>query len=294
MRLILLGPPGAGKGTQAQRLVEKHGIVQLSTGDMLRAAVKAGTPVGLRAKDIMARGELVPDDVVVGIIEERIEQPDAKNGFILDGFPRTVAQAEALETLLSKKGLKLDGVIELEVDDDVLLQQIEKRVAEMQARGEPVRADDNAEITEEAAGRLSRPDRPAVAPLPPEGRPQGDRRDGSDRCGDRRDRGTPGRSGAPQEEGAGPQARQPGRAWPPSGRPQAAGAGNRGPGCPQNLRPRAPPRPKKPSRAVPGRPVPRPRPPKRPKPPAGVTRRSRAGIRPGTGPQKPGPDAAGG
>lgn len=145
MRLILLGPPGAGKGTQAQRLVEKHGIVQLSTGDMLRAAVKAETPVGLRAKDIMARGELVPDEVVVGIIEERIEKPDAANGFILDGFPRTVAQAEALEALLSKKGQELDGVIELEVDDEVLLERIEKRVAEMQARGEPVRADDNAE-----------------------------------------------------------------------------------------------------------------------------------------------------
>jgi adenylate kinase len=146
MRLILLGPPGAGKGTQAQRLVEKYGIIQLSTGDMLRAAVKAGTPAGLQVKDIMARGDLCPDSLVVAAVADRISQPDAHNGFILDGFPRTVAQAEALHRMLEEKGLELEAVIELKVDEAILLQRIEKRAAEMVALGEPLRADDNAEV----------------------------------------------------------------------------------------------------------------------------------------------------
>jgi adenylate kinase len=146
MRLILLGPPGAGKGTQAQRLVAKHQIVQLSTGEMLRAAVKAGTPVGRKAKDIMDRGELVPDDVVVAIVSDRIDEPDAARGFILDGFPRTVAQAEALERMLREKGLELDGVVELQVDEAMLIRRIESRIAETLARGEPLRKDDDPDV----------------------------------------------------------------------------------------------------------------------------------------------------
>jgi adenylate kinase len=146
MRLILLGPPGSGKGTQAQRLVHRYGIVQLSTGEMLRAAVAAETPVGLKAKDLMASGALVPDEVVVGIISDRIDQPDAANGFILDGFPRTVPQAEALDALLKHKHLKLDAVIELRVNESALLQRVETRAAETRARGEEVRVDDTPEV----------------------------------------------------------------------------------------------------------------------------------------------------
>jgi len=146
MRLILLGPPGAGKGTQAQRLVHRHGIVQLSTGEMLRAAVAAQTPVGLKAKDIMASGALVPDDIVIGIISDRLDQPDAAKGFILDGFPRTVPQAQALDDLLKKKHMKLDAVVELRVNESALLARVETRVAEMMARGEEVRIDDTPEV----------------------------------------------------------------------------------------------------------------------------------------------------
>lgn len=145
MNVVLLGPPGAGKGTQARRLVEKYGLVQLSTGDMLRAAIAAETPVGLKAKDLMARGQLVPDELVEAIVSDRIDLPDTRNGFILDGFPRTVAQAEALEKMLKEKRLKLDSVIELKVDEGALLKRMQTRVAEMEAKGQEVRADDNPE-----------------------------------------------------------------------------------------------------------------------------------------------------
>jgi len=163
MRLILLGPPGAGKGTQAQHLVAKYGLVQLSTGDMLRAAVKAATPIGRQVEEIMARGALCPDDVVVAIVEQRIERPDALKGFILDGFPRTEAQAEALDRMLAKHGIALDAVIELRVDEAALLRRIESRSAELQARGEPLRADDSPEALHRRLAALREQTAPLIA-----------------------------------------------------------------------------------------------------------------------------------
>ena len=146
MRIILLGPPGAGKGTQSARIVERYGIPQLSTGEMLRSAVASCSPVGLRAKDVMERGDLVSDEIVVGIVAERIEQGDARGGFILDGFPRTVAQAQALDVMLAEKGLKLDCVVELKVDEERLVERIVKRADQARTRGEPVRRDDDPEV----------------------------------------------------------------------------------------------------------------------------------------------------
>ena len=141
MNLILFGPPGAGKGTQSGLLTEKHGLPQLSTGDMLRAAIAAGTPLGLSSKALMAKGELVPDETVIGIIAERYDQPDCRNGAVFDGFPRTVPQAEALDQMLAQRGRKIDLVLELKVDDAVLLARVESRIK----AGGVLRSDDTPE-----------------------------------------------------------------------------------------------------------------------------------------------------
>jgi adenylate kinase len=146
MRLVLLGPPGAGKGTQASRIANRFGIQQLSTGDMLREAAAAGTPLGLRTKHIMDRGELVPDEVVIAVVADRIDHADAANGFVLDGFPRTVPQAEALDRELAARGIALDAVLELEINEDVLLVRIRGRAEEAANQGQSVRRDDNPEV----------------------------------------------------------------------------------------------------------------------------------------------------
>ncbi len=163
MRLILLGPPGAGKGTQALRLVQRFGIPQLSTGDMLRAAVTAGTPTGLKAKSIMNSGGLVSDEIVIGIVADRIEEPDCKEGFILDGFPRTVAQAEALDGMLEKKGLNIQCVLELLVDQQALFGRIIRRAEDAQALGQPIRKDDDPEVFKTRLAAYNR-DTAVVAP----------------------------------------------------------------------------------------------------------------------------------
>ena len=164
MRLILLGPPGAGKGTQAQRLVKVLNIPQLSTGDMLRTAVSAGTPIGLKAKAVMDSGALVSDEIVVGIINERIDEADANRGFILDGFPRTLAQARALEAMLAAKGLKLDAAIELTADAPKLVERIVQRAEGAKAAGKPARKDDDPEVFKSRLAAYER-DTAAVTPF---------------------------------------------------------------------------------------------------------------------------------
>jgi adenylate kinase len=163
MNLILLGPPGAGKGTQASRLEAKRGLKQLSTGDMLRAAMAAGTPVGLAAKPIYDRGDLIPDEVVIGLIAERLDQPDCAKGVIFDGFPRTVAQADALDKLLAERNTKLDAVIEFQVDDKVLIERVKGRAEADKAAGKPVRADDTPEVFPNRLAKYHRDTAPLIA-----------------------------------------------------------------------------------------------------------------------------------
>lgn len=159
MRLIIMGPPGAGKGTQAQILIDKYSIPQLSTGDILRAAIEAKTPMGLEAKTIMARGDLVPDEVVCGIVSERLDGEDAKKGFVLDGFPRTISQAQELDAMMKEKGIALDGVIALQVDADALIERIKTRAAENGG----TRADDNEEVLRNRLAVYSELTEPLIA-----------------------------------------------------------------------------------------------------------------------------------
>ena len=159
MRLILLGPPGAGKGTQAKVLVDTYGIPQLSTGDILRSAIAAKTPLGLEAKAIVDRGDLVSDAIVNGIVSERLDAEDCKQGFILDGFPRTIAQAEALDEMLVEKGVKLDAVIEIKADADELVRRVIQRAKESGG----ARADDNEEVLRKRLGVYSEQTAPLVA-----------------------------------------------------------------------------------------------------------------------------------
>ena len=163
MNLVLFGPPGAGKGTQAKILTEKRGLPQLSTGDMLRAAIAAGTELGKTSKAIMDRGDLVPDEVVIGIISERYDQPDCRAGAIFDGFPRTIAQAEALDRMLAKRGLKIDMVIEIKVDDEALIRRSENRVKEMVAAGQKPREDDTPETLKNRLGVYYKNTAPLIA-----------------------------------------------------------------------------------------------------------------------------------
>lgn len=163
MNLILLGPPGAGKGTQAELLESERGLKQLSTGIMLRAAIEAGTRIGQKAKAIVDRGDLVPDDVVVGIIADRLGEPDCVNGAIFDGFPRTAIQADALDALLAKRGTQLDFVIQLEVDDAILIERIARRAAENEAAGRPVRSDDRPDVFPNRLAKYHRDTAPLIA-----------------------------------------------------------------------------------------------------------------------------------